>query len=80
MGYVTQSRDELDPENTVYEEIADGDEYLELGGGRKVLIRTYVAAVSVCIYWIFSLHLTFLILVQLCWACTRKISGQPKWW
>lgn len=47
MGFVAQSREELDPENTVFEEISEGEEYLDVGGGRKVNLRGYVAAVCV---------------------------------
>ena len=42
LGYVNQSRDDLDPGNTVYQEISGGHESLEMGG-RKVNARAYVA-------------------------------------
>jgi len=42
LGYVDQSRDALDPENTVFEEISGGHETLDLGG-REVNARAYVA-------------------------------------
>jgi ATP-binding cassette ChvD family protein len=41
-GYVDQSRDALDPEKTVYEEISGGHDNLEMGG-RKINSRAYVA-------------------------------------
>ncbi|MFP6611938.1 MAG: energy-dependent translational throttle protein EttA [Pirellulales bacterium] len=42
LGYVDQSRDALQAENTVFEEISGGHETLEMGG-RKVNARAYVA-------------------------------------
>jgi len=42
LGYVDQSRDALDPEKTVYEEISGGHDNLEMGG-RKINSRAYVA-------------------------------------
>jgi ATP-binding cassette ChvD family protein len=42
LGYVDQSRDSLDPEKTVYEEISGGHDTLEMGG-RKFNARAYVA-------------------------------------
>ena len=42
LGYVDQSRDSLDPEKTVYEEISGGYENLEMGG-RKINSRAYVS-------------------------------------
>src|SRR5690606_31801278 len=42
LGYVDQSRDTLAPEKTVWEEIADGQDEIELGR-RKVASRAYVA-------------------------------------
>ncbi|GIK98562.1 MAG: energy-dependent translational throttle protein EttA [Alphaproteobacteria bacterium] len=42
LGYVDQSRDTLAPNKTVWEEIADGRDELELGR-RKVQSRSYVA-------------------------------------
>jgi energy-dependent translational throttle protein EttA len=42
LGYVDQSRDTLAPTKTVWEEIADGRDELELGR-RKVQSRSYVA-------------------------------------
>jgi sulfate-transporting ATPase len=41
-AYVDQSRDTLDPEKTVWEEISDGEETLQLGE-RRVNSRAYVA-------------------------------------
>ena len=42
LGYVDQSRDELDANATVYEEISGGHETLEMGG-RKLNARAYVS-------------------------------------
>jgi ATPase subunit of ABC transporter with duplicated ATPase domains len=42
MGYVDQSRDALDNDKTVYEEISGGHDTLEMGG-RKVNARAYVS-------------------------------------
>ena len=42
MGYVDQSRDALEPDSTVFEEISGGHETIELGN-RKVNARAYVA-------------------------------------
>ncbi|WP_158930187.1 energy-dependent translational throttle protein EttA [Acidisphaera sp. S103] len=43
LGYVDQSRDSLDPEKTVWQEISGGDEVIYLGK-RPVQSRAYVAA------------------------------------
>jgi len=43
LAYVDQSRDALDPEKTVFEEITDGLDVLDVGG-REVASRAYVAA------------------------------------
>jgi ATP-binding cassette ChvD family protein len=43
LAYVDQSRDALDPQRTVFEEITDGLDTLEVGG-REVASRAYVAA------------------------------------
>src|SRR5689334_5747465 len=42
LSYVDQSRDALDPEKTVWEEISDGKEFITLGE-REVQSRAYVA-------------------------------------
>ena len=42
LGYVDQSRDSLDPEKTVFEEISGGTETIVMGG-RNVAARAYVA-------------------------------------
>ena len=42
VGYVDQSRDALDPNKTVFEEITGGDDEIELGK-RKVASRAYVS-------------------------------------
>ncbi|MGE0605975.1 MAG: energy-dependent translational throttle protein EttA [Pirellulales bacterium] len=42
LGYVDQNRDALDPQKTVYEEIAGGHDTLDMGG-RKLNARAYVA-------------------------------------
>jgi energy-dependent translational throttle protein EttA len=41
-GYVDQSRDALDPDKTVFQEISGGHETLEMGG-RKINARAYVS-------------------------------------
>ncbi len=41
VGYVDQSRDSLDPDKTVFEEISGGHETLEMGG-RSINARAYV--------------------------------------
>ena len=43
LGYVDQSRDALDPDKTVYEEITDGQDVVDVGG-REVNGRAYVAS------------------------------------
>jgi sulfate-transporting ATPase len=43
MAYVDQSRESLDPDRTVWEEISNGQDWLELGG-RKRNSRAYVAS------------------------------------
>jgi energy-dependent translational throttle protein EttA len=43
LAYVDQSRDVLDPERTVYEEITDGRDTLDIGG-REMNGRAYVAS------------------------------------
>ncbi len=43
LAYVDQARDSLSPERTVYEEISEGNELLELGE-RKVNARAYVGS------------------------------------
>jgi ATP-binding cassette ChvD family protein len=45
LAYVDQSRDALDPEKTVYEEITDGHDEVEIGG-RVVNGRAYVASLN----------------------------------
>jgi ATP-binding cassette ChvD family protein len=42
LGYVDQSRDDLDPDHSVYEEISGGHDTLEMGG-RKLNSRAYVS-------------------------------------
>jgi ATPase subunit of ABC transporter with duplicated ATPase domains len=42
LGYVDQSRDQLNPENTVWQEISGGNDTLEMGG-KKFNSRSYVA-------------------------------------
>ncbi len=41
MGYVDQSRDALDPDKTIYEEISGGHDTIEMAG-RKINARAYV--------------------------------------
>lgn len=43
LGYVDQSRESLNPENTVWEEIADGKNEMILLGNREVSSRAYCA-------------------------------------
>ncbi|MBI1243424.1 MAG: energy-dependent translational throttle protein EttA [Alphaproteobacteria bacterium] len=43
LGYVDQSRDSLDNNKTVWEEVSGGDDILEIGG-KKVQSRAYVAS------------------------------------
>ncbi len=43
LAYVDQSRDSLDPEKTVWEEISGGQDLLDLGG-RKINSRAFVAS------------------------------------
>jgi ATP-binding cassette ChvD family protein len=43
LGYVDQSRDSLDPDRTVYQEITDAREFIEVGS-REVNGRAYVAS------------------------------------
>ncbi len=43
LSYVDQSRDSLDPEKTVYEEITDGVEHMKVGN-REIHGRAYVAS------------------------------------
>ncbi len=45
LAYVDQSRDALDPEKTVFEEISGGDELLKIGR-REVSARAYVASLN----------------------------------
>ncbi len=45
LAYVDQSRDDLDPERTVYEEISGGNETLRIGG-TDVNARAYVASLN----------------------------------
>ena len=42
IGYVDQSREDLDPDKTIWEEISDGADMLQLGD-RKINSRAYVA-------------------------------------
>ncbi len=44
MGYVDQSRDALDPDKTVWQEISGGLDVLELGNKRTMPSRAYVGA------------------------------------
>ena len=42
LGYVDQSRDSLDPNKTIYQEISGGNDLIEMGG-RKINARAYVS-------------------------------------
>lgn len=44
LGYVEQSREELDDDDTVYDAIAEGINELTLGSGQTMSMRAYVAA------------------------------------
>jgi ATP-binding cassette ChvD family protein len=44
LGYVDQSRDSLDDKKTVWEEIAQGEDEIDLGNKRKMPSRAYVGA------------------------------------
>ena len=44
LAYVDQSRDDLDPKKTVYDEISDGKDMFDLGGGNEMQARAYTAA------------------------------------
>ncbi len=44
IGYVDQSRDDLDANKTVWQEISDGLDILDLGGKRTMQSRAYVGA------------------------------------
>ena len=50
LAYVDQSRDNLDPERTVYEEITDGVEHMKVGN-REIHGRAYVASFNCCIFF-----------------------------
>ncbi|QDT16819.1 energy-dependent translational throttle protein EttA [Alienimonas californiensis] len=43
LAYVDQSRADLDPTKSVYEEISGGHDVLELGGGQKMHARSYAS-------------------------------------
>ena len=43
LAYVDQSRGDLDPTKSVYEEISGGHDVLELGGGQKMHARSYAS-------------------------------------
>ncbi len=43
LGYVDQSRDTLDPDKTVFDEISGGTDFIDVGG-REVNARAYVAS------------------------------------
>jgi energy-dependent translational throttle protein EttA len=42
LGFVTQMR-ELDPENTIYEEVAEGNDYIDVGQQNPVHVRAYLS-------------------------------------
>jgi ATP-binding cassette ChvD family protein len=44
LAYVDQSRDDLDPKKTVYDEISDGKDMIDLGGGNEMQARAYTAS------------------------------------
>jgi ATPase subunit of ABC transporter with duplicated ATPase domains len=45
ISYVDQSRDDLNPENTVFEEISGGEDSIEIGG-RRMNTRAYCARLN----------------------------------
>ena len=45
LGYVDQNRDSLDPDKTVWEEISDGLDHIEMGG-KKINSRAFVARLN----------------------------------
>jgi ATPase subunit of ABC transporter with duplicated ATPase domains len=46
LAYVDQSRDALDPDKTVWEEISDGYEHIKVGDARSTRARTWPASTS----------------------------------
>ena len=44
LAYVDQSRADLDPSRTVWEEISDGEDVIRLGGREEIASRAYVAS------------------------------------
>ncbi|HLL22699.1 MAG TPA: energy-dependent translational throttle protein EttA [Kofleriaceae bacterium] len=44
LGYVDQSRDALDPNKTIFDEISEGAEQLNMGGERPIPARAYVSS------------------------------------
>ncbi len=44
LAYVDQSRDALDPSNTVWEEVSGGQDVIRLGGREEINSRAYVAS------------------------------------
>ncbi len=45
LGYVSQTRDLLNSENSVWREITEGEDWVDMGYGRKIASRAYVAQV-----------------------------------
>lgn len=45
LGFVSQARSELDPDRTIWEEITDGQEEIDIGAGEMTPSRAYVASV-----------------------------------
>jgi len=43
LGYVAQTRDQLDPDKTVWQEISEGQDWVDMGYGRKISSRVFVA-------------------------------------
>jgi len=44
LGFVSQSRDELSPDNTIYQEVSEGLDNIDMGNGNKIHMRAYLAA------------------------------------
>ncbi|MBX5481850.1 MAG: energy-dependent translational throttle protein EttA [Myxococcaceae bacterium] len=43
LAYVDQSRETLSPEKTVFEEVSDGLDFIDIGQGRRIASRAYLA-------------------------------------
>ncbi|KYR02888.1 ABC transporter-related protein [Tieghemostelium lacteum] len=43
LGFVSQSRSSLNDDNTIYQEISDGNDTMNMGAGRQIHIREYIS-------------------------------------